>query len=245
MKAWAKRRIQEHLRSRGMKLTHDREDSWLPDFDLLTLIVDGAGPGVASIRTIIQIGANDGAGEDPITRIVAESQARAWLVEPLPEPFERLEERYAGNDRVTLINAALGPEDGEATIWRIAPDSEELAGLSVLATFDRSVLEKFHPMYAPLGGRIVGETVRTLSVATLLREQEIAAVDLLQVDTEGWDARVVGWFLDAGLLPTVLNFEHVHLGGEEDRAILKRLREADYRLARYGRDTTGVRAGGG
>jgi hypothetical protein len=60
VKAWAKQRIQQYLRTRGLKITHDREDSWLPDFDLLQLIVESAGPGVESIRTILQVGANDG-----------------------------------------------------------------------------------------------------------------------------------------------------------------------------------------
>jgi FkbM family methyltransferase len=241
VKAWAKQRIQQYLRTRGLKITHDREDSWLPDFDLLQLIVESAGPGVESIRTILQVGANDGAGEDPIASMIEASAARAWLIEPLPGPFARLETRYRDHDRVILINAALGPEDGEATIWRVAPDTDELAGLSVLATFDRSVLEKFRPMFAPQGGRIVGETVRTISVPTLLKEQQLDEIDLLQVDTEGWDAKVVGWFLDAGRLPGVINFEHVHLRGAEDRALIQRLRGEGYDLARYGRDTTCVR----
>jgi FkbM family methyltransferase len=244
MNAWLKQQIQGFLRKRGMKITHDREDRWFPDFDLLGVIVEAVGPGIAALETIVQIGANDGDSSDPLSGIIAQSTARAFLVEPLPDPFARLQKRYANNDRVRTINAALGDRDGEATIWRVAPDNEKLSALSVYTSFDRQVIEKTRVDYKPLGGRVVGEPVRMITAKTMLKELGINSIDLLQVDTEGWDAKVVNWFLDAGMTPAVINYEHVHLNAAEDQALLDRMRSMGYKLARHGLDTTGVLSSG-
>ncbi|MEQ9460823.1 MAG: FkbM family methyltransferase [Phycisphaeraceae bacterium] len=241
MRAWIKERLQLYLKSHGLKITYDRDERMVDDFDLLTLLLNSNGLNVNQINSIVQIGANDGLAMDPVARLIQQSNARAYLVEPLPDRYEKLAGLYANSSRVTTIRAALNDSDAESMLWRVAPDNKALANLSVYSSFDRSKLERQYSAYSGLGGRIVGEAVPSLTAETFINKYRIDNIDLLQVDTEGWDARVVNWFLDCGIPIRAINYEHVHLYGQEDRGLLSRLKGEGYRLARYGLDTTAIR----
>ncbi|WP_428387780.1 FkbM family methyltransferase [Mucisphaera sp.] len=240
MRAWIKEKIQLYLKSHGLRITYDRDDRVLSDFDLLTLLLEANDLKSNQIRSIVQIGANDGLVVDPVVNLINKSDARAFLLEPLPDRYEKLASLYADNRRVTTIRAALNDTNGEAILWRVAPDNESLANLSVYSSFDRSKLERQYSAYAGLGGRIIGETVQSLTAEAFIEKYNLETIDLLQVDTEGWDARVVNWFLDCEIPIRAINYEHVHLYGAEDSGLISRLKGKGYRLARYGLDTTAI-----
>ena len=54
---------------------------------------------------------------------------------------------------------------------------------------------------------MVEEEVRCLSVATLLARHSIVRLDLLVIDTEGWDWRILRQFDLARLQPKLLLYE--------------------------------------
>lgn len=241
MRAWLRSAIQRHLRSRGLRITHDRDDLWPPEFDLFALVLD-AEFSPSRPRTLIQVGANDGVSHDPVEHVIRRDSLIAVRVEPLPEPFSKLQAHHASDPLVTTVQAAIDTSDGTKTIWRIKAVDEATAKLSSISSFDRRIVEKHYQRYRSRGGVIVQETVQTLSPRTLLRRHfpSNVDVDILQVDTEGHDAIVVCAFLDAGVRPRVVNFEHNNLSGDADRRCCSLLRSHGYRLARYGRDTVGV-----
>jgi FkbM family methyltransferase len=232
--------VRRALRTRGLKITHDRDDNWPPDIDILSLVVQSAFAKQPP-RRLLQIGANDGGPEDPARRLIERYNLSAVLLEPLPEPFELLLKNYAAVPGITAVQAALDSVDGRRTIWRIVISDNGLS-MSEMSSFERSVVEKHRPTYASAGGRIRQETVRTVSPKTVLNEFLLgeADLDILQVDTEGYDATVIHGLLDAGVAPKLINFEHSHLSGTADRHLCSLLRRSGYRLARYGRDTVAV-----
>jgi FkbM family methyltransferase len=232
--------VQRSLRRRGLRLTHDRDDHWLPDVDLLDVLVAWRfaqrPPQVA-----VQIGANDGRAEDPLQPLIARYAMRAVLVEPLPEPYERLAAAYARNELVQTIQAAIDKTPGRRDLWRVDRAAGGPNAFSHIASFDRSVVEKHYRRFAASGGYMTRTSVRTMTVAELLSAGGIEGpIDILQVDTEGHDAVIVNEFLNAGLRPTLINYEHIHLSGREDAACRQHLHEAGYQLLRYGRDTAAV-----
>jgi len=243
MKAWLKSLVQRQLRKRGMILTRDRNDLWVPDFDLLATIIESefspSGP-----SSLIQIGANDGVSHDPVDSLIRRYSMSTIRVEPLPEPFAKLQARHADDANVTTVQAAVDVRDGEQTIWRVRVEGDDAASFSSISSFDRRVVERHRARYRNRGGRLVREQVRTVCPETLVRDHLPANVplDILQIDAEGHDAVIVEAFLRGGILPRVVNFEHNNLTGDVDRACLQSLRDHGYRLARYGRDTLGIRA---
>ena len=49
----------------------------------------------------------------------------------------------------------------------------------------------------------------------LLAKHGVSRVDLLQIDTEGYDFEIIRMFDHAGVRPAVVRFEHLYLSGKE------------------------------
>lgn len=235
--------MQRQLARRALRLTYSRNDLWPPDFDLLSILVETHFRSTPP-RSLIQIGANDGITNDPVDALIRRHALLAVRVEPLPEPFAKLQARHAGDANVRTVQAAVDAVDGDRPIWRVEAPGDQHVRLSTIASFDRSVIEKHHARYSSRGGRLVEQLVRVISPSSLVREflPEAAGIDILQVDAEGYDAVIVRLFLDAGLRPHLINYEHNNLRGDDDAECLARLRSNGYLLARYGRDTVAMRS---
>jgi FkbM family methyltransferase len=183
----------------------------------------------------VQIGAYDGRTLDPIYRYVKEYHWAGLLVEPQPAVFECLKVTYAGEPQLTLVNAAVSREDGTATLYTVATDGPPTEA-QVMASFDRGLLVR----QLPTGTPVVALTVPAFTLATLFRAHGVRAIDLLQIDAEGFDYEVVKMIDFAVVRPTVIHYEHRHLS-DADRVACERLLTAQgYRLAVSGIDTTAL-----
>ena len=75
-------------------------------------------------------------------------------------------------------------------------------------------------------------------------ENGITRVDLLQIDTEGYDYEVLKTFpFDLGL-PVVVCFEHCHLSEGDRAAALSLLVSHGYSVERWGKDFVCIRRTG-
>jgi FkbM family methyltransferase len=150
--------------------------------------------------TVVQIGAFDGQLADPLQRIVSYYRSRCLLIEPQPGPFQILQNRYSGNSAVTLVNAAITDQDGAVTLH--VPSNEA----SPWASVDPNHYKRFGR-----GKNAVRKiSVPSLTPVTLLAKYSLDRVDVLQVDTEGFDARLICLFLQSGIRPSIINFESLH-----------------------------------
>lgn len=64
-------------------------------------------------------------------------------------------------------------------------------------------------------GVIIQERVRAVTIDHLLREYGIEHLDLLQVDTEGYDAEVVKMVIESNHRPKLISFEVLYLTRED------------------------------
>jgi FkbM family methyltransferase len=177
--------------------------------------------------TIVQVGACDGITGDPLRHHIARISSRAILVEPNPIAFARLRKAYAGQSNVTLVQAAIGEQDGEADFYRIRstgiPDTEVDVRLQI-ASFYRKHLER-HGKRAEEIERI---TVRCRTLSSVLAEVGVDQIDLLQVDAEGFDAAVVSMALNMPVVPGCINFEHKHLTSPNRKSVFDSLKCKGY-----------------
>jgi FkbM family methyltransferase len=181
---------------------------------------------------VLQVGANDGATDDPVRASIQRYHWSGVLLEPLPDAFSRLTATYRDHPQVALENAALASFDGTAELW--AP----LKSNGVLASFDRAALMSRVPRHSS----IVPIAVRTVSMATLLRTHRVERLDLLQVDTEGFDFEVIRMlFLKSSLRPRLIRYEHLHLSNADRAACVQMLAREGYRLLPDGIDTIALR----
>jgi FkbM family methyltransferase len=169
----------------------------------------------------VQIGANDGLTGDPLPGLLAGagSQWRGVMVEPIGHLFTQLCDRYGSRPGLRLENAAVGEADGTITIHRIRTEPGDPLWLEQLASLDRDVLQRNAGQFGHLPDRIVSEDVACVTVSTLLQRHQIQSLDLLLIDTEGWDWRVLRQFDLARLKPKLILYEHQHLSpGEKSDA---------------------------
>jgi FkbM family methyltransferase len=188
---------------------------------------------------VLQIGANDGLGGDPLRQLIMQHDLAGLLVEPLPDIFEALRANYADRPRLRFANVAIAAHAGVRPFYRVRPGTAGVPSWWFgVAGFDRRVLTS---------NGIPLEAIDTIRIATttlteLLTEHGVKRVDLLQVDAEGQDGAIVLAALDAGLTPAIINYESCHLPPREQYAVRQRLAAAGYGFVEIQPDTLAVRA---
>jgi FkbM family methyltransferase len=193
----------------------------------------------------IQIGSNDAEHGDPLRGYVENSGWHGILVEPVPYVFERLRARYGSNPRIQLVNAAVGAEDGHLPFYYVAesqdpalPEWYDQIGSFTL----EQVLHPYHLEHIPnLVDRVVRAEVACCTFSTLWRNHPLPRVDLVHVDAEGSDDQILAQIDLAQLRPTILLYEHQHLGKSQRETVLARLHDHGYVALDLGSDMLAVR----
>jgi FkbM family methyltransferase len=189
----------------------------------------------------VQIGAYDGTSFDGIHELARRLGWRGLLVEPQPIAFRKLQEAYAGHEGVVLVNAAINDSCGERQLHLVADvHGQPLEALGGLASFSRFHVQDWLDgdgrRHNPDAAGIASETVRCVTFADLLADVDY--VDLLHVDTEGYDLEVLRLFDLERYAPPIVRFEHVHLSRAEWDEAVRLLAGQGYRVLREAHDTT-------
>jgi len=131
------------------------------------------------IKTILDIGANDGAFALEMRRRFPGAEIISF--EPLHDCFDELTRRMEGDSKFKAFNVALGEESGETTINRSAshPSSSLLpmAGL--------------HKKLYPESAEQTPEKIRIERLDALASDLTIHAPALVKIDVQGFEASVI------------------------------------------------------
>jgi FkbM family methyltransferase len=143
-------------------------------------------------RTIVDLGANVGMasawfrGRYPEARIVA--------VEPDPDTFAKLERNLAGDDAVTLVNAAVAGEAGEVELF-------QPSGYSISSSLSASRDDQ----------GASSARVRACTLDELWTELGLERVDLLKLDVEGAELEVLEGFTRIDSVGAIVGEAHPKL----------------------------------
>lgn len=241
MRATLKRLVKTALERRGFRIRHEIHDPLVNVEVLLRRIL-----ATRSTLTLAQIGACDGVSFDPIYEFVRRHHARIQgvVVEPLPDLFAELERNYADFPTITPVCAAIHNHADEMSIYRVDPARlDEAPGWAKgISSFDPD----HHTRSGTPSELIIEERVRCVSLDRLLEEHGIARLDLLQIDTEGYDAEILLHADLARWSPEVIRFEHGLPRGTMSRStfdrVVARLHDHGYELALEEHDATAYRA---
>ena len=131
--------------------------------------------GKNDIRTVFDVGANEGLQSLAFVRAFPAAVVHAF--EPVPDTFRKLEEATRDQPRIRRVSSALGDHEGELT----------------LHLFDGSVYStavSAHALMSATGsGRRIAVPVETCDA--YCRRHGISHIDLLKIDTEGFDLHVL------------------------------------------------------
>lgn len=189
----------------------------------------------------VQIGAHDGVRYDDLYRFVTNQLCSGIVVEPLPDAFQRLRANYADYPRILPINRAVHETAASVSLYRVSPGAlSNYAGwASGIASFDRD-----HLLRLGIAGKDVDSvTVSCTPLMELLVETSMLDADLLQIDTEGYDAAILRMIDPARFRPRLIKYEHKSLSVDERTQAQGRLEKQGYRTMAEGPDTTAWRSG--
>jgi FkbM family methyltransferase len=189
--------------------------------------------------SVVVIGANDGVSADPVFPLVkANPDWRGTFVEPVPYLFEKLKTNYGHSERYCFVNAAVSDETKTLPFYYVSPEARREnpsfpAWVEQLGTFDKQIIAGL--LEQRLVPYMVESEVRGISLSQLFQESHNEVVDVLVIDAEGADWRILRQLDLERYSPTVILFENCFLS-KEDREAAKRFLSDRYSIRDLGKD---------
>ena len=203
--------------------------------------------------TVLQIGANDGLINDPLCRLIRKGDWQGVLIEPQKLVFETyLQKLYANYPAIKLLNNAIGNSNSIEKLYVISFSAERWA--TGLASFVKSSIEgKIKDGYvakcinkykenAPssVADYIATQDVSCISFETVFEKTQLKKIDLLQIDTEGFDFEIIKMFPFDKMKPGLISFESERLSKEDMKACEIYLKKNGYNVSPIERDSVAV-----
>lgn len=181
----------------------------------------------------IQIGGNDGINDDPLYHFITwnKNKVSGYVLEPVLDYFNELEKNYKNYPLIKPLNLAIHNFESEMTIHRVDPKQA-----AILPKYSKGIasFSKMHHINCKIDSKyIMEEKVACVSLGDLIKNYDIKNIDLLQIDTEGYDFEIILNINFKELKPSIINFEHYIIDKKSKEAfnqVLKHLKENDYEI---------------
>jgi FkbM family methyltransferase len=188
---------------------------------------------------VLEIGAMDGIRFDPLHGHLVARRWNAVVVEPLPDMFSLLKTNYETCPWIQCANVAISETTGPISMFRVRPDATAAHGLGEWIVGISSAIKG--PTLSYLGDIVSEEVVRGLTFVDFVEEFGIKQIDVLQVDTEGYDWKILEQIdLDRWKIG-LIHIEVLNLRPCDRLKVFTALRAAGYEFHYDRMDVTAVR----
>ena len=187
------------------------------------------------INSLIQIGANDGLKDDPLVNIIKKFKLESLLLEPIKKYFLDLQNNYSSYDNIRFENSALSTNNEILFLYKVDPEYFKKYGTVScgISSFYKEHLLK----HGIKKKHIIQEKVNQISFDELLKKYSISRFDLLLIDTEGYDCRIVNeFFLKVKKIRPIIIFEWSHIRYNELESTLDEIIKNNYSFFPLGDD---------
>ena len=198
--------------------------------------------GTDKIKNFVQIGSNDGVKNDPLREFILKYKWPGILVEPNAANFKKLTENYSGES--TLIFENVGIAEKSATLKFNFIDNikqEEPDLYDQVGSFDESTFIKNISGNPELLNRHRTVDVPVITFEELLKKNQFHNVDLIHVDAEGYDFKILKSVDFKKYSPKVVLFESEWLTAFELRELINMFRTGNYLIFRDNFDHIAVK----
>ena len=212
------------------------ETSSLNSGDFIKLLISKK-----KINNIIQIGANDGKSDD-FLRSSININTNLLLVEPVKSAFDQLEKNYSNYKNVKFINKAIDVVNGKKNIFSVNPKyydfyekkykSKDVSWLTVLASFHKEHLE-YHGIKS---NHIQSTEIDCINFKELIEQYNFQKLDLLVVDTEGYDDVLITNFIQNTDIRPIIILEWIHIKKYKAEEIIELLKSNNYKFLKLNKD---------
>lgn len=179
-----------------------------------------------NIENLVQIGANDGVRFDELGYFIKSQRPKSILVEPIKFYFDQLSKNYCDYKNVYLENSAINQNGKIKYIYKVSEKflnhyDEHILGIN---SFDKNHLIK----HGVKSSHIAKEEVNSISIKQLFEKYDIRKLDLLYVDTEGYDGNIIINFLETSNLNPIIIFEYIHIDHDLFKTLITILNSKKY-----------------
>lgn len=188
---------------------------------------------------VVQIGSNDGMTGDPIFDLIRKNgNWRVTFVEPVPYLFEKLKQNYSYDTRFRFERAAIN-DGSEQIFYSVRPEAKEhIPDLpdwyeQLGSFYKENILYHLNGVLEPYMEETV---IKGMTLSQLFEKNDVTDLQLLHIDTEGYDWKVLSKLDLSKYKPAVILFEHKHLKRGERKASIKFLKK-DYYIFALGADS--------
>jgi FkbM family methyltransferase len=185
----------------------------------------------ADAQVLIHIGSHDGRTGDPFYDLICRHKKwQVLFVEPVPYLFKRLQANFPPEARFRFENAAVN--EGTLQIFYYVQEQARQhvpslpAGFDQLGSFDRNNLVKH--LDGKLEPYIVAREIQGITLEALLHKHQIATIDILHIDTEGHDWKILSQLNLNQYQPLLILFEHINLSPIEKGQSIQFLKDRYY-----------------
>lgn len=178
------------------------------------------------INNLIQIGANDGDRFDILNYYIKKYQTQSLLVEPIKKNFEQLKKNYKNYNFITFDNSAISVNNEISYLYKV--DSLKIKNydnhIPGITSFDKNHLIK----HGVKKSHIIREIVNSISIKELIEKHNFIEFELLFLDTEGYDGKIINdFFLNLTIRPIII-LEYVHINNEIFKKLVTNLEKNKY-----------------
>jgi len=190
----------------------------------------------------LQIGANDGIINDPILKFILRDNWSGIRVEPLPAPFKKLQLLHRSHAAVQPMQSLVAESAGVMSLYHLSFSDKRWA--TGLASLNKQSLQKqidnghVERRAKKFGDRLPKKKSEWVSesnldvqgVNELIEKKFNGGLNLLQIDTEGYDYILVNALdLDKHQIEMIC-FEKLHIPEQELEPCIGRLEKFGYEI---------------
>ena len=180
------------------------------------------------IKSVIQIGSNDGKRFDNLYSFIKEYKPNTIFVEPIKSNFDDLQKNYPNHKNFIFENVAISVNDEIYELFKVKKSKLHLYDEHIIGitSFNKNHLIK----HGVKKSHIEKEKVESISIKHLIKKHSLNNFDLLFIDTEGYDANIVFDFLNNLEIRPIIFFEYVHTNHKILNKTLELLKNKRYIL---------------
>ncbi len=188
-----------------------------------------------SVR-FVQIGANDGIKNDPVHSFIKKYKWTGILVEPIPELMDRLKNAYHGVNGLKFENVGITGQNGFMDFYFLPPEFNEPDWLQQIGTFDKNAILLNLENFPELMNKIETRKITTVTLKELLDRNSFSKTDLLIIDAEGFEYKILSQLDQLEEKPSFILFEWGCMDGQDQNNLYDFLNSQHYRLYSSGGD---------